>query len=79
MAYLRVPKVSQDVYVQQKVTKVTKSKQGGSGNKKRKVGDWIAISKGRVNRDREVVNRSNRDYPNMGEVGSAAYRRLVRK
>ena len=56
------------------------SKQGASGGKHRKKGDWEAIAKGRQNRreGREVVSRGNRDMPDMGVVGSAAYRRMTK-
>jgi hypothetical protein len=49
----------------------------GSGNKKRKTGDWIAIANGRKNKALEVVHRGNRDYPQTGTTGSAAYRRMT--
>jgi hypothetical protein len=51
----------------------------GSGNKKRKTGDWIAIANGRKNKALEVVHRGNRDYPTTGAVGSAAYQRRMGK
>ncbi len=55
-------------------------KQGTSGNKRRKRGDWEAIARGRANVDRVLVNHSgNTGIPAIGEVGSAAYRRLLRK
>lgn len=57
---------------------MAKSK-SGSGSKKRKTGDWISIASGRKGRGLEVVNRSNRDMPQIGDVGSAAYRRLMNK
>lgn len=57
---------------------MAKSK-SGSGNKKRKVGDWVNIAAGRKNKGLEVVHRSNRDMPGIGDVGSAAYRRLQGK
>lgn len=55
------------------------TKQGGSGRKNRKPGDWIAIAKARANSGREVVHRGDRDIPGMNEVGSAAYRRLTQR
>lgn len=58
---------------------MSNTKQGASGRKNRKTGDWVNIAKGRQNRDREIVNRGDRDMPNMGDVGSAAYRRLMKK
>lgn len=56
---------------------MAKSK-SGSGSKKRKTGDWVAIANGRKGRG-DVVNRANRDIPQMGDVGSAAYRRAQGK
>jgi hypothetical protein len=58
---------------------MAKNKQGGRGGKHRKTGDWVAITKGRENRrnERELISRSNRDIPSMGQTGSAAYRRLT--
>ncbi len=42
-------------------------------------GAWIAIHNGRSNANRAPVVRDSRrgiNYPRMGDVGSAAYRRL---
>lgn len=55
------------------------TKQGSSGRKNRKKGDWENIAKGRLNRNREIINRSDRDYPKMNVVGSAAYQRRIAK
>jgi hypothetical protein len=57
---------------------VAKNKSGGGG-KKRKAGDWQNIANGRKGRGLEVINRANRDIPQMGDVGSAAYRRAQGK
>lgn len=48
-------------------------------NANRGPGYWITLARGRDNRDRVLPNRNPREginYPNLGEVGSAAYRRL---
>lgn len=60
---------------------MAKNKQGTRGGKRRKAGDWEAIAKGREHRrdNREIVSRADRDMPRMGDVGSAAYRRLMGK
>lgn len=55
------------------------AKQGSSGRKNRKKGDWENIAKGRMNRNREIVERHDRDYPKMNVNGSAAYQRTVKK
>ena len=42
-------------------------------------GAWVAIHNGRSGKDRGLPARNPRQgisYPNLGEVGSAAYRRL---
>lgn len=51
----------------------------GSGSKKRKTGDWVAVAHGRKSKAVEVVQRANRDMPQVGAVGSAAYRRMQGK
>lgn len=56
---------------------MSKNKQGASGGKHRKPGDWVAVAKGRMSREHEIVSHVNRAIPNMGDVGSAAYRRLM--
>lgn len=57
---------------------MAKNKSGGGG-KKRKAGDWVSVANGRKGRGLDVVNRANRDMPQMGDVGSAAYRRAQGK
>jgi hypothetical protein len=48
--------------------------------KHRKKGDWVAVAKGRANRDRDLSHHSGHTgIPKSGEVGSAAYRRLLAK
>jgi hypothetical protein len=45
-------------------------------------GSWISIHNGRANKDRVLPSRDARrgiNWPQMGEVGSAAYRRMERK
>ena len=47
-------------------------------NRNRGPGYWIQLSNSRSNRDRALVNRNPHqgiNYPNLNEVGSAAYRR----
>ena len=56
---------------------MSNTKQGASGGKHRKPGDWVNVAKGRMGREREIVTHVNRAIPNMGDVGSAAYRRLM--
>ena len=48
------------------------------GRPRRKKGEWVTEHNSRSNRDRTVVARPNRDFPAIGDVGSAAYRRLRR-
>lgn len=56
---------------------MAKSKTSASG-KGRKAGDWVAIARGRENAGRVVVNGHGiSNVPGRGEVGSAAYRRLI--
>jgi hypothetical protein len=48
--------------------------------KARKVGDWKAVATGRNHKPREMRNgRGLSNVPNMGDVGSAAYRRSLAK
>lgn len=55
-------------------------KQGTSGAKHRKRGDWEALAKGRANVPRVLINHhGNTGIPTLGDVGSAAYRRLLAK
>jgi hypothetical protein len=58
---------------------LAKNKQGSSGRKNRKKGDWEAIARGRSHRASTIVSRSNRDFPVVGAIGSAAYQRLGKK
>lgn len=52
------------------------TKQGTSGAKHRKPGDWKAIAKGRDNKARYVrTGRGLTNVPDLGDTGSAAYRR----
>lgn len=55
-------------------------KKHGKG-KGRKTGDWKAIEQGRArNKNRFLVtSRGLSNVPVVGEIGSAAYRRLIRK
>jgi hypothetical protein len=44
----------------------------------RSKGSWVSIHNGRANKDRSLVSRNPRqgiNYPVLGDVGSAAYRR----
>ena len=55
-------------------------KENRGGGKKRKPGDWITIERGRRNKERfHVTSRGLSNVPMVGEVGSAAYRRLIAK
>jgi hypothetical protein len=48
----------------------------------RSKGSWVSIHNGRANKDRSLPNRDPRrgiNFPNLGDVGSAAYRRLLQK
>lgn len=48
--------------------------------KGRKKGDWVKVAQSRGGSRREVASRSSRigiNFPNIGDVGSAAYRRLL--
>lgn len=48
--------------------------------KGRKKGDWVAVAKGRASRVREIASRAattGMNYPKSGDVGSAAYRRIL--
>lgn len=48
--------------------------------KARKVGDWKGIAAGRAHKSREMRNgRGLSNVPNLMDVGSAAYRRLLAK
>lgn len=45
-------------------------------------GAWVAIHNGRANKDRSLPSRNARqgiNFPVVGDVGSAAYRRLEGK
>ena len=59
---------------------VQKQKIKGSAPKVRNAnrgpGAWVGIAASRNHRDRDLVVRSNRDWPNLSHTGSAAYRRL---
>lgn len=49
-------------------------------NANRTVGYWMSLSKSRDNRERTLPSRNPRqgiNFPGLGEVGSAAYRRLL--
>ena len=47
------------------------------GRAPRKKGEWVLISKGRSHAHRELVtNPGTNQRPRVGDVGSAAYRRL---
>lgn len=48
--------------------------------KGRKKGDWVAVARGRGNKERDYAKRpatGGMNYPKLGDVGSAAYRRLL--
>lgn len=48
--------------------------------KARKVGDWKAVAAGRSHKPRELrTGRGLSNIPSPGDVGSAAYRRLMAK
>lgn len=48
--------------------------------KARKVGDWKAVAAGRSHKPREMrTGRGLSNTPNLTDVGSAAYRRLLAK
>lgn len=48
--------------------------------KARKAGDWRAVAAGRAHKPRELrAGKGLSNIPNLGEVGSAAYRRLLAK
>lgn len=48
--------------------------------KARKVGDWKAVANGRAHKVREMrTGRGLSNIPNLTDVGSAAYRRLMAK
>lgn len=50
------------------------------GRAPRKKGDWIILAKGRSHAARELVtNPGANQRPRVGDVGSAAYRRLMAK
>lgn len=50
------------------------------GRAPRKKGEWVLIAKGRSHAKRDVVsNPGTNQRPRIGEVGSAAYRRLKAK
>lgn len=54
------------------------SKTSGGSGKGRKPGDWKAIAAGRQRIQRDIINgRGLSNIPKMGDVGSAAYRRLL--
>lgn len=45
----------------------------------RSKGSWVTLARGRDNKDRSLPNRNARqgiNFPNLADVGSAAYRRL---
>jgi hypothetical protein len=45
----------------------------------RSKGSWVAIHNGRAHKDRSLVRRDPRqgiNFPAVGDVGSAAYRRM---
>lgn len=45
-------------------------------------GSWLQIHNGRSHKDRSLPNRNPRqgiNFPNLGEVGSAAYRRSLKR
>lgn len=45
-------------------------------------GAWIALANGRNNKNRELVHRAPHtgiNYPHLGDAGSAAYRRSLKK
>lgn len=49
-------------------------------SKARKVGDWKAVAAGRAHKPRELrTGRGQSNVPNLTDVGSAAYRRLLAK
>lgn len=49
-------------------------------SKRRKTGDWKAVATGRNNKPRFLPGpRGLTNIPNLGDVGSAAYRRLMKK
>lgn len=51
-------------------------------NRNRTKGYWVMLSSSRSNRQRDLPNRNSRqgiNYPVLGEVGSAAYRRMKGK
>lgn len=52
-----------------------------SGNHKhRKKGDWVAVVRSRVGKQRELTNgRGVSNIPSVTQTGSAAYRRLQAK
>jgi hypothetical protein len=53
---------------------------GKSNGKGRRKGDWITIAASRARIPRDLVNGHGlSNIPVMGQVGSAAYRRLVAK
>lgn len=49
-----------------------------SGAKNRKPGEWMIVEKGRRGKQRDTSKSHGlTNIPKVGEVGSAAYRRLV--
>lgn len=50
-------------------------------NANRTPGYWVILARGRANRERVVSSHNARqgiNFPNIGDVGSAAYRRAKR-
>jgi len=55
-------------------------KQSTGSGKRRKRGDWVSIASGRSHTPRDLINGHGlSNIPKIGDVGSAAYRRLVVK
>ena len=49
-------------------------------HKGRKHGDWVAVASMRTRTPKELINgRGLSNIPKIGEVGSAAYRRLLQR